>query len=365
VFRLLTTRLGLCCLVLLLSAAVFAARENASGPATRPRYIHPVVVTEMTRYDTDDPAVWIDREQPSNSLVLGTDKNQDGALYVYDLQGRILEDKVVRHLQRPNNVDVEYGFSLGGESIDIAVVTERLTSKLRIFRLPDMQPVDGRGIEVFAGEPTEDYRAPMGIALYRRPADGEIFAIVGRKNGPAHGYLWQYRLENDGHGQIRGVLVRKFGDFSGRKEIEAIAVDDALGYVYYADESAGIRKYQADPARGSTELALFGTEGFVEDREGIAIYQPDETRGYILVSDQQGNRFNIYPREGEPGRPHHHPLLKTVHTVTNECDGCEVVSTALGKQFPHGLFVAMSDNRTFQLYRWEALAGEEPVLLMP
>jgi 3-phytase len=205
----------------------------------------------------------------------------------------------------------------------------------------------------------------MGIALYRRPADGEIFAIVGRKNGPAHGYLWQYRLENDGHGQIRGVLVRKFGDFSGRKEIEAIAVDDALGYVYYADESAGIRKYQADPARGSTELALFGTEGFVEDREGIAIYQPDETRGHILVSDQQGNRYNIYPREGKPGRPHHHPLLKTVHTVINECDGCQVVSTALGKQFPHGLFVAMSDNRTFQLYRWSALAGEEPVLLMP
>ncbi|MEZ4601039.1 MAG: phytase [Syntrophotaleaceae bacterium] len=358
--RLLKFRLVLSCLLFLPSAAVAAGQEGVS--LTGVRYLHPVVVTEMTRYDTDDPAIWINREQPSESLVLGTDKNEDGALYVYDLQGRILQERVVRNLQRPNNVDVEYGFSLAGRSIDIAVVTERLTSKIRIFSLPDMQPLDGGGIEVFAGEEAGDFRAPMGIALYRHHADGEIFAIVGRKSGPSGEYLWQYHLVDNGNGQIDGILVRKLGDFSGRGEIEAIAVDDALGYIYYADEGAGIRKYHADHNQGSAELALFGTDGFTEDREGIAIYQLDETRGYILVSDQQGNRFNIYPREGEPTRPHHHPLLKSVATVTNECDGCEVVSHPLGSRFPHGLFVAMSDNRTFQYYRWEDLAKGEPAL---
>lgn len=356
-YRTLTTVFGTCLLLLQLPMPATAA--DIATPAIK-QYVHPVLVTEMTRHDTDDPAIWIDRQNPQNSLVLGTDKNRDGALYVYDLEGRILKDKVVRNLQRPNNVDIEYGLVLANEKIDIAVVTERLTHRLRVFRLPDMQPVDGGGIAVFAGEPSEDFRSPMGIALYKRPDDDAIFAIVGRKNGPTEDYLWQYRLEDDGFGRVRGVLERKFGIFSGEKEIEAIAVDDELGYVYYSDENAGIRKYYADPRKSSEELALFGTDSFTEDREGIAIYPVDTRRGYILISDQQANRFNIYRREGEPDQPHRHVLIKTVNTVTNECDGCDATAVPLGKKFPHGMFVAMSDNKTFQFYDWDDLLVDEP-----
>jgi 3-phytase len=352
----LTTLLGTCLLLCRLPLPATAAETTA---APLKQYVHPVLVTEMSRYDTDDPAIWINRDRPEKSLVIGTDKNRDGALYVYDLKGRILKDKVVRNLQRPNNVDIEYGLVLGGETVDIAVVTERLTHRLRVFRLPDMQPVDQGGIEVFAGEPDGDFRSPMGIALYKRPEDGAIFAIVGRKGGPEQGYLWQYRLEDDGSGQVRGVLERKFGAFCGEKEIEAIAVDDVLGYVYYCDENTGIRKYHADPRKGDEELALFGTDGFTDDREGIAIYPLDAERGYILVSDQQANRFNIYRREGAPDQPHRHTLLKSVYTVTNECDGCDVTAVPLGDKFPHGLFVAMSDNKTFQFYSWDDVIGED------
>jgi len=31
----------------------------------------------------------------------------------------------------------------------------------------------------------------MGVALYRRPGDGAVFAIVGGKSGSADGDLWQ------------------------------------------------------------------------------------------------------------------------------------------------------------------------------
>jgi hypothetical protein len=31
---------------------------------------------------------------------------------------------------------------------------------------------------------------------------------------------------------------------------------------------------------------------------------------------------------------------------------------ALGDRFPSGIFVAMSDNRTFHFYSWEDIAGE-------
>lgn len=317
--------------------------------------IKPVIITDTVRHDTDDPAIWVNRANPAASLVIGTDKDQDGALYVFDLQGKIIQDKVVRNLQRPNNVDIEYGLNLQGKATDIAVVTERFTHKLRIFSLPDMKPVDGGGIEVFVGETAAEYRDLMGIALYKDPA-GKIYAVVGRKTGPRNGeYLWQYLLEDNGQGIVKGTLVRKFGKFSGKKEIEAIAVDDALGYIYYSDEGYGVRKYYADPEKGNEELTAFGRKGFKQDHEGISIYPVTDSTGYILVSDQQTNHFHIFSREGSKDNPHHHVLIKSVHLSTLESDGSDVVATPLNATFPKGLFVAMSTDKTFHYYRWEDL----------
>ncbi len=166
-----------------------------------------------------------------------------------------------------------------------------------------MTPIDNGGIPAFVGE-TDD-RRPMGLAMYTRPSDGAIFAIVSRKFGPSGAYLWQYLLEDAGDGTIKATKVRAFGDFIGGKEIEALAVDNELGYVYYSDEMAGVHKYHADPdAPGANEeLAFFGTDGFAQDHEGISIYKIDDGTGYILVSDQQANAFRIFKREGEPGDP--------------------------------------------------------------
>jgi myo-inositol-hexaphosphate 3-phosphohydrolase len=155
--------------------------------------------------------------------------------------------------------------------------------------------------------------------------------------------------------------VRAFGAFGGGGEIEAIAVDDALGYLYYSDEWKGVRKYAADPdaADANRELAMFGIDGFKEDREGLSIYKVDDGTGYILVSDQQANQFRIFPREGAGGDPHAHPLLKVVRTSTLGSDGSEVTSAGLGPAFPDGLFVAMSEGGTFHYYAWPDVAGAE------
>jgi 3-phytase len=322
--------------------------------------IVPVFVTDTVLYDTDDPAVWIHPTDPAQSLIIGTDKDDDGGLYVFDLKGKMIPEKTVRGLMRPNNVDVLQGIPLNGKTIDIAVATERKRNQLRIFSLPDMQPVDGGGLPMFTGDTAEGFRDLMGIAMYKRTNDGKVFAIVGRKTGPTNGeYLAQYEIKDNGKGQLEAVLVRKFGNYSGLKEIEAIAVDADLGYVYYSDEGVGVRKYHADPDKGNEELALFATTGFADDHEGISIYRLNDKEGYILVSDQQRNCFHIFPREGADGNPHAHPLLKVVRTSTDESDGSEMVSIPIPGLFPKGFFVAMSTDKTFHIYRWEDIAGKE------
>lgn len=299
-----------CCCLLLISIAACTGKGTGT--------LQPVVITDPTAHDTDDPAIWINPKDPAQSLVIGTDKDSDGGLYVFDLAGKNLKEKNVLGLKRPNNVDIAYGFPLRGIPTDIAVVTERETDRLRIFSLPDMKPVDGGGLPVFAGE---QERKPMGIALYTRSGDGAIFAIAGRKSGPAQGYLWQYRLTADSAGIIRGEVVRKFGNYSGKKEIESIAVDNELGYVYYSDELYGVHKYYANPDQGNSELALFGTEDFKEDIEGISIYKSTSQTGYILISNQQADQFIIYPREGSKGGPHLHTKLKAIDVAAHLSDG--------------------------------------------
>lgn len=309
------------------------------------------VITEPTPNDTDDPAIWINPADASKSLIVGTDKDSDGGLYVYDLEGKIVTKSIP--LKRPNNVDIAYGLDVAGKKTDIAVTTERETKKIRIFSLPDMKAIDNGGIEVFKGEAEGD---PMGIALYTRPSDSAVFAIVGRKNGPADDYLWQYQLQGTTDGNVSASLVRKFGKFSGTKEIEAIAVDNELGYVYYSDEQSGVRKYMADPKTGNNkELAFFGNRDFVDDNEGIAIYKTSTGKGYLLVSNQQANTFMVYAREGSGNDPNDHKLIAEVPVSTVECDGADATNVNLGGKFPQGMLVAMSNGMTFHYYEWNEI----------
>jgi len=314
-----------------------------------PARLEPIYITPPVRHDTDDPAIWINPEDPARSLILGTDKETDGALMVYNLKAEPIDSLVLGPLLRPNNVDVEYDLMVDGEWVDIAVVTERERNMLRVFSLPDLRPLDGGGIPVFEGD---SLRAPMGISLYRRAADGAIFAFVSRKRGPLEGYLAQYRLDGAGDGPVTGVHVRNFGAWSGIKEIEAIVVDDDLGFVYYSDEQAGVRKYHADPDHpgANRELAFFAREGFAKDHEGLSVLATSGSTGYILVSDQGANRFQVYTREGSKADSHDHDHVGTFDVCALDSDGSEITHHALGPDFPAGLFVVMSTDRKFHYY---------------
>jgi 3-phytase len=319
--------------------------------------VKPIIITEKVATDSDDPAIWKHPTDPSQSLIIGTDKGGDtgeGGLYVFDLSGKINADKTVR-LSRPNNVDIAYGLSVKGKKVDIAVCAERNTNSIRVFSLPDMKSIDNGGIPVFADSPQ---KSPMGVALYTDKS-GIIYAVVGRKTGPQKGYLYQYKLRADENGVVTGLLVRKFGNFSGKKEIEAIAVDNELGYVYCSDEGVGVRKYYAHPDSSDVELALFATKGIRQDHEGLSIYKANDGTGYILLSDQQANAFCVFPREGTANNLHDHPMIKRVFTSTMESDGSDVSNVSFNPAFANGLFVAMSTDGTFQLYRWEDIAGNE------
>jgi 3-phytase len=347
--------------------------EDSTRPVPPPSPISKAVeieaeyATSRLSNDPDDPAIWVHPQDPARSLIIGTMKvaAPAGAVVAFGMDGQIRQ--TIAGIDRPNNVDVEYGFVLNGRPVDIAVATERLKRQLRLFRieLENGRLVDLGGIAVLTGQAGEA-GAPMGIALYKRPRDGAIFAIIAPKEGPREGYLWQYRLGGNG-GKVTATFVRRFGRFSAttvreENEIEAVAVDDSLGYVYYADEADGIHKWHADPDHpdAGKELAHFARSGYRGDREGIAIYALDDGSGYIVGTDQlEGNsEFHFYAREGEPGRPHDHTReIAIVAGAADATDGLDISSRPLGPGLPHGAMVAMnSAPQNFLVFRWQDIA---------
>ena len=333
----------------------------ASSPSAAAPFVasvKPLRASAALAHDPDDPAIWVHPTAPERSLVLGTIKvaAPNGGVAVFGLDGALRQ--LVSGIDRPNNIDVEYGFAFAGATIDIAVVTERYQRRLRVFTIA----ADGSGISdigavpVLEGQPGEA-GAPMGVGLYRRPRDGAVFAIVAPKTGPLRGYLWQYRLHEDGTGKPAATFVRRFGRFSGTGEIEAVAVDDEAGHAYYADEGDGLHKWHADPDHpdASTELAYFGRGGFAGDREGIAIYAGPGGAGYIVATDQvPGNSsYHLFRRDAAPGASSNHAVMRTFAGGADSTDGIEATARNLGPEFPGGLFVAMNASaRNFLFYRW-------------
>ena len=325
---------------------VFGCKQKSSLPA-----ISPDIITEKTINDTDDPAIWVNPQDPSKSIVFGTDKETNGAIYAFDLFGKIIDNKTIRNVKRPNNVDIEYGFKLTDSTqTDILVFTERERQQIRVFSVPDMQPLDNGGFKVFTDASQPESNLPMGISLYKSPKTSKIYAIVSRKTGPKEGYLYQYELAASNN-EVTSKLVRKFGEFSGKKEIEAIAVDDENGYIYYSDEGVCIRKYYAEPSKGNKQIACFGGEHFLEDIEGIAIAKTTNIDGYLIVSDQQKGQFNVFGRQDNK-------FIKAVNLSTTETDGCDVVTVPLNNQFKNGLFVSMNDDKSFYYHDLKKLKLE-------
>jgi len=341
----------------------------APSPLSKALEIEAAYATASIPNDPDDPAIWVHPTDPSRSVIVATMKvgAPAGAIVTFGMDGQIRQ--IISGIDRPNNVDVEYAFRLSGVEADIAVATERLKRQLRVFRIDrsDGRLTDLGGIPILADQQGEA-GAPMGIGLYRRQRDGATFAIVAPKEGPQSGYLWQYRLADAGNGRIAATFVRRFGTFSAttlreENEIEAVAVDDELGYVYYADEAGGIHKWHADPDHpdAARELANFGRTGFRGDREGIAIYRLPDGKGYIVCTDQldEDSEYHVYAREGSAQNPHDHSReIAVFRGGVDATDGLEISSGALGPDLPHGVMIAMNSGpKNFMVFRWQDVAA--------
>jgi len=314
----------------------------------RPISVKPAFATAPVGTDSDDPAIVYVPENPSHSLILGTDKSEApaGGIVGFNLQGK----QVFRlgNVDRPNNIDVWSG-RIGGRKRHLAVFTERMKRRLRILEIlpgdkPSFRELSGR-TAVFAGEEGED-AAPMGIALGMM--SGRLFAWVSPKAGPKENHIAQYELHWNGSSRkVDLSLTRRFGSFSGVKETESIAFDPQWNQVIYSDETVCTWIYNVDArADVSRPVIRFNGSGTKGDHEGIAIWPTNPWGGgYLVLTDQlKGNSvYRVFDRQTRK-------FLGAFSGGADETDGIDLCARPL-PGFPNGIFVAMnSKDRNFLVY---------------
>ena len=212
----------------------------------------------------DDPAIWLHPTDPAKSLILGTDKQ--GGLHVYNMDGT--ERQLVSKRCRPNNVDVLYGFKLGGRVVDLAVASVR-ASKSRGVKVWRIDPAAGTLTDVTAGGTLRVFggRVAYGICTYHSAKTGKAYFFVVNKAGQ----IEQHELQDAGAGKVGAAKVRelKLGSVT-----EGCVADDELGFLYVAEEDVGIWKFAAEPDGGDRpkRVAKVGEHGLRADVEGLTIY---------------------------------------------------------------------------------------------
>jgi 3-phytase len=309
--------------VVLLLAAPFIPLAPTAAPPPAPT----VTLAARGAGDQDDMCVWVHPTDPGRSVVIASDK-QAGRLFVYDLDGKLLQAVAVKH---PGNIDLRYGFPLGGQPADIAAVNLRDDRRLAVFRIdPETRTLarvdDGK---IATGE-------NYGGCLYRSPKTGTFYAVITSYSGAVS----QFELADDGTGKVRGKRVRgwKVGGVC-----EAAVADDRAGRVYISEEAKGVWELggePGDPAPGALTIKV-GEHGLKGDVEGLALFHLADGAGYLIVSDQGPSTFRVYRREGK------HEYVGSFRVAeAADTDGIEAVSVGLGPGFPDGLFLCHTGARS-------------------
>ncbi|MFD3513518.1 phytase [Streptomyces sp. NPDC058657] len=381
--------------------------------------------------DADDPAVWVDPSDPGRSIVLGTLK--EAGLDVYGLDGRRLQ-----HIAAPkapgtdaapgrfNNVDVIYGFELGGRKTDLALVSDRGRDRIRAYAIdpkavaagrPPLRDVTAPGVTpVFAADETQvdDQRTAYGLSAFTD--DDRAYVVASQREETRMrlleledrdgrvGYRTKDTLDLPGSFTLpNGTKWQPCADPGERPQVEGMAVDQEEQVLYAAQEAVGLWRVRVEDAKFATPKLLdrvreygvpwtydaaeeecvldkandpgFGGKNLSADAEGVTVYHAKDGKGYVLASSQGDNSFAVYGREGR------NPYLGSFAVNdgpaadgVQHSDGSTVVNVPLGRAFPQGLLVTHDGEATpadgeregtnFKFTRWDEVAKAFPAPLL-
>lgn len=306
----------------------------------------------------DDPAIFVHSNDPSKSLIIGTNKQY--GLVVYNLKGEQIQAFDFGLL---NNVDLRSNFPLGDQKITLVGASNRTDNTISLFQLNE----NTGELKSIAAQPLQSKLDEVyGFCMYQK--DGTYAFVVGK-----NGVVEQWLLTATKDQKVKGEVVRSFdvGD-----QCEGLVADDELGFLYVGEEEEGVWKYKAAANADSSRVAVTSIKSnkmLHADIEGVSIYYAANGKGYLLVSSQGNDSYAVFEREGDNKYIGSFRIGDGAVDKTGDTDGIDVINYGLGDAFPNGLFIAQDGfnydgkqkrNQNFKLVAWDSIAFSFPEPLM-
>ncbi|MFK7769007.1 MAG: phytase [Mariniblastus sp.] len=310
------------------------------------------VQAEVDTDAADDSAIWYCKENPSQSLVIGTDKKF--GLNIYDLNGKKLQSYKIGEL---NNVDVRQDVF---DSIDIVGASNRTTIGMDFWMV---QVHNDLPKLTFIGSIKSRLPDVYGFCLGMNLETNEVYGLINSKTGKVE--QWKLSLKQD---KIEGELQR---ELRLQSQVEGMAADDKLGRLYVGVEEAGIYRFELNESEATDgTLVKNSTEANSEikfDIEGLTIYEEANGNGYLVASIQGNNSFAVFERAGDNAYVGSFKIMAGPFDGVQETDGVHVTSLPLGPRYPKGMLVCQDGEnfdgatkvpQNFKYVSWELIAKE-------
>ncbi|MCG8415218.1 MAG: phytase [Pseudomonadales bacterium] len=302
----------------------------------------------------DDPAIWINAQNPQASLVIGTDK-QSG-IEVYDLQGNRVQF-IAAGLT--NNVDLR-PFPAGSQWSALAAASNRSANTISLF------VVDSRGSLTWLrdSEIATGMVEVYGLCMFQNDAGMQVFV-----NGTDGSYQqWGLTMVPSGLSdepvQFQAELLR---EFSVPSQPEGCVADDTQERLFLGVEEEGIRTLSARHDASTAMQSVMDIDGTIlfADVEGMSLYESGDG-GYLVVSSQGNYSYAVYDRL--PPFAYRGSFVVVDRgdeqvDGTEETDGLTVTSVNLGADYPDGLVVIQDGanhlprkNQNFKYVSWREIA---------
>ncbi|MBU8893713.1 MAG: phytase [Bacteroidales bacterium] len=299
----------------------------------------------------DDPAIWVNIENPEKSLILGT--NKKGGVHVYDLDGKELQYVRAGCI---NNIDLRDNFMYEDQDVVIVAGSNCKLNSISLFYID--KSTNELSDTILNIKSSVDF--VYGLCMYKSSVTDKYYVFVNGEGGEVE----QWELNSQG-GELNADLVRNFKVSS---KPEGMVANDEEGILYLGVEEEGILKINAEPEFEFETIWLEGSNPtdrslVSSDIEGLGLYKTKE-KTYLIASSQGNFSFAIF----EIGEIDNYLFSFVIDDGeidgVIETDGIEVVNFPFNEKFPEGMLVVQDGynfsndslrNQNFKYISWEKI----------
>ncbi len=297
-------------------------------------YETPPVVTKGDA--ADDPAIWVNKRNPSNSIIFGTDKKS--GIYSYNLQGQELS---YTNLGNINNIDtrtINVGDDENVLDFTFLFASNRTLGSVDLWVFEDNETREKLENNSWEVPSKPSFRGKSDIIVYGICAGIDpkygLVAFLTEDTGPR---VEVWNLTEDGLNLIT--------TFNNGGESEGCVYDDQNRTLFISEEEVrGVLKaYRLDDSFDFSEPYIVDSrDGQIGgDPEGVSLYKTPNNSGYLILSSQGDSKFNLYDRN----YPYDYITSfrigssKSIDNVT-DTDGIETINFKLSDEYPEGIMIA-------------------------